>query len=92
MNAQLETIYEDKRGRMRLKIVRKPGKFGPLFSALVYRPFTSENDDQGNPVWSETHWLDEQDILNSLRLHEVADDLIAEIKRSDSPRPPAGES
>ena len=91
MSTEVETIYEDKRGRVRLKIIRKTGKFGPLFSALIYRPFTKENDKHGNPVWSETHWLDEQDILNSLRLHEIADDLIAEIKRADSQTYPAGE-
>ena len=92
MNSEVETIYEDRRGRMKLKIVRKSGKYGTMFSALVYRPFTTEEDVNGNPIWSETHWLDEQDILNSLRLHEVADDLIAEVKRSESFNQPAGES
>ena len=41
----------------------------------------------GNPVWAETHWLDEQDVLNSRRLHDVADDVIAEAKRKDSFEP-----
>ena len=42
MNSEVETIYEDRRGRMKLKIVRKSGKYGTMFSALVYRPFTTE--------------------------------------------------
>lgn len=84
MNVEVETIYEDRRGRMRLKIVRKSGQYGPQYSAFVYRPYKKEEDKFGKPVWEETHWLDEQDILNSLRLHEVADDVIAECKRSDS--------
>ena len=46
-----------------------------------------EEDKSGNPIWAETHWLDEQDVLNSLRLHEVADDVIAEGKRKDSYKP-----
>ena len=41
-------------------------------------------DEGGKPIWEETHWLDEQDILNSRRLHEVADDVIAEAKRNES--------
>ena len=81
---EVETVYEDRRGRMRLKIVRKPGKYGPRYSTLIYRPYTKEEDDLGNPVWEETHWLDEQDVLNSLRLHEIADDIIADSKRNDS--------
>lgn len=84
MNTEVETIYEDRRGRMKLKIVRKVGQYGPMYSALVYRPYKKEEDEAGNPLWAETHWLDEQDVLNSLRLHEVADDVIAERKRKDS--------
>ena len=35
-----ETIYEDRRGRMRLKILRsKPGKYGLQYSAIIYRPY-----------------------------------------------------
>ena len=84
MNNELETIYEDRRGRMKLKVVRKRGKYSPHYSALVYRVFKKEEDAGGQPVWEETHWMDEQDVLNSLRLHEVADDVIAEVKRKDS--------
>ena len=84
MTNELETIYEDRRGRMRMKIVRKPGKYGPQYSTIVYRPYKKDEDEFGKPVWEETHWLDEQDVLNSLRLHEVADDAIAECKRNDS--------
>lgn len=82
--SDIETIYEDRRGRMRLKIVRKPGQYGPRYSTLVYRPYKKEEDPNGKPVWEETHWLDEQDVLNSLRLHEVADDVIADLKRQES--------
>ena len=84
MSNEVETIYEDRRGRMRLKIVRKPGQYGPRYTTLLFRPYKKEEDKRGNPVWAETHWLDEQDVLNSLRLHEVADDVIAEVKRKDS--------
>lgn len=84
MTSEVQTIYEDRRGRMRLKIVRKPGQYGPRYSTLVYRPYKKEEDQHGNPVWEETHWLDEQDVLNALRLHEVADDIIAEVKRQNS--------
>ncbi len=87
MNNELETIYEDRRGRMKLKVVRKHGKYSPHYSALVYRVFKKEEDAGGHPVWEETHWMDEQDVLNSLRLHEVADDVIAEVKRKDSFKP-----
>ena len=87
MNNELETIYEDRRGRMKLKVVRKRGKYSPHYSALVYRVFKKEEDAGGQPVWEETHWMDEQDVLNSLRLHEVADDVIAEVKRKDSFKP-----
>jgi len=87
MSAEIETIYEDRRGRMRMKIVRKTGNFGPQYSTIVYRPYKKEEDEFGNPVWEETHWLDEQDVLNSLRLHEVADDAIAECKRNYSQKP-----
>ena len=69
---------------MRLKIVRKPGKYGPQYSAIVYRPYKKEEDNYGKPIWEETHWIDEQNILNSLRLHEVADDIVADSKRNDS--------
>ena len=84
MSTEVETIYEDRRGRMRLKIVRKPGKYGPQYSAIVFRPYKKDEDKYGKPVWEETHWLDEQDILNSLRLHELADDVIANSKRNDA--------
>ena len=84
MSTEVETIYEDRRGRMKLKIVRKPGKYGLQYSAIVYRPYKKGEDEYGKPIWEETHWLDEQDILNSLRLHEVADDVIAEAKRNES--------
>ena len=87
MTTEVETIYEDRRGRMRLKIVRKPGQYGPRYSTLIYRPYKKEAEQDGSPVWAETHWLDEQDVLNSLRLHEVADDVIAEAKRKDSFQP-----
>jgi hypothetical protein len=50
----------------------------------VYRPYKKEEDEYGKPVWEETHGLDEQDILNSLRLHEVADNVIADAKTNDS--------
>jgi hypothetical protein len=69
---------------MRLKILRKPSKYGLQYSAIVYRPYKKAEDEWGKPIWEETHWLDEQDILNSLRLHEVADDVIAEAKRNES--------
>jgi hypothetical protein len=84
MSTEVETIYEDHRGRMRMKIVRKPGKYGPQYSTIVYRPYKKEEDEYGKPVWEETHWLDEQDILNSLRLHEVADNVISDAKTNDS--------
>ena len=84
MSTEVETIYEDRRGRMRLKIVRKPGKYGLQYSAIVYRPYKKGEDEYGKPIWEETHWLDEQDILNSRRLHEVADDVIADAKRNES--------
>ena len=87
MNHDIETIHEDRRGRMKLKVIRKPGKYGPQYSALIYRVFKKEDDALGNPVWEETYWMDEQDVLNSLRLHEVADDVIAEGKRKDSYKP-----
>ena len=86
MNNDIETICEDRRGRMKLKVIRKLGKYGPRYSTLVYRVFKKEEDAKGNPVWEETHWMDEKDVLNSLRLHEVADDVIAEEKRKDSYR------
>lgn len=91
MSSEVQTIYEDRRGRMRLKIVRKPGKFGLQYSAIVYRPYKKGDDECGKPIWEETHWLDEQDILNSLRLHDVADDVIAEAKRNE-PRSQVGEA
>ena len=69
---------------MKLKIVRKPGKYGLQYSAIVYRPYKKGEDEYGKSIWEETHWLDEQDILNSHRLHEVADDVIAEAKRGES--------
>ncbi len=84
MSTEVETVYEDRRGRMKLKIIRKPGKYGPQYSAMVYRVFKKEEDARGNPVWEQTHWMDEQDVLNSLRLHQVADDAIAEMKRKES--------
>ena len=84
MSTEVETVYEDRRGRMKLKIIRKPGKYGPQYSAMVYRVFKKEEDARGNPVWEQTHWMDEQDVLNSLRLHQVADDAIAEMKRRES--------
>ena len=83
MNTDPETIFEDRRGRMRLKVVRKSGKFGPQYSAIIYRPYKKDDDEHGKPIWEETHWLDEQDILNSRRLHEVADEVIAEAKRNE---------
>ncbi len=84
MSTDVETVYEDRRGRMKLKIVRKPGKYGLQYSAMVYRVFKKEEDARGNPVWEQTHWMDEQDVLNSLRLHQMADDAIAEMKRRES--------
>ncbi len=84
MSTEVETVYEDRRGRMKLKIIRKPGKYGPQYSAMVYRVFKKEEDARGNPVWEQTHWMDEQDVLNSLRLHQMADDAIAEMKRRES--------
>ena len=87
MTTETQTIYEDRRGRMRLKIVRKMGQYGVRFSTLVYRPYKKEEDQFGKPVWEETHWLDEQDVLNSLRLHEVADQIIADVKRQKSMQP-----
>jgi hypothetical protein len=84
MSTEVETVYEDRRGRMKLKIIRKPGKYGPQYSAMVYRVFKKEEDARGNPVWEQTHWMDEQDVLNSLRLHQMADDAIAEMKRKES--------
>ena len=86
MNGDIETIYQDRRGRMRMKIVRNSGQYGPYYSTLICRPYKKEDDENGNPVWEETHWLDEQDILNSLRLHEIADDVIAEAKKTDAYR------
>ena len=82
-----ETIYEDRRGRMRLKVLRKPSKYGLQYSAIIYRPYKKEENESGDSIWEETHWLDERDILSSRRLHEVADDIIAEAKRSDSLNP-----
>ena len=84
MSTVVETVYEDRRGRMKLKIIRKPGKYGPQYSAMVYRVFKKEEDARGNPVWEQTHWMDEQDVLNSLRLHQMADDAIADMKRRES--------
>ncbi len=84
MSTEVETVYEDRRGRMKLKIIRKPGKYGLQYSAMVYRVFKKEEDAGGNPVWEQTHWMDEQDVLNSLRLHQMADDAIAEMKRKES--------
>ena len=84
MSTEVETVYEDRRGRMKLKIIRKPGKYGPQYSAMVYRVFKKEEDARGNPVWEQTHWMDEQDVLNSLRLHQMADDAVAEMKRKES--------
>lgn len=84
MSTEVETVYEDRRGRMKLKIIRKPGKYGLQYSAMVYRVFKKEEDARGNPVWEQTHWMDEQDVLNSLRLHQVADDAVAEMKRKES--------
>ena len=84
---EVETTIEDRGGRMRLKIVHKPGKYGLQYSAIIYRPYKKAEDEQGKPIWEQTHWLDEQDVLNSLRLHEVADDVIAEAKRKDSFQP-----
>lgn len=84
MSTEVETVYEDRRGRMKLKIIRKPGKYGPQYSAMVYRVFKKEEDAGGNPVWEQTHWMDEQDVLNSLRLHQMADEAIAEMKRKES--------
>ena len=84
MSTEVETVYEDRRGRMKLKIIRKPGKYGLQYSAMVYRVFKKEEDAGGNPVWEQTHWMDEQDVLNALRLHQMADDAIAEMKRKES--------
>ena len=84
MSTEVETVYEDRRGRMKLKIIRKPGKYGPQYSAMVYRVFKKEEDARGNPVWEQTHWMDERDVLNSLRLHQMADDAIADMKRRES--------
>ena len=84
MSTEVETVYEDRRGRMKLKLIRKPGKYGLQYSAMVYRVFKKEEDAGGNPVWEQTHWMDEQDVLNSLRLHQMADDAIADMKRKES--------
>ncbi len=81
---EAETNFEDRRGRIRLKIVHKPGKYGLQYSAIIYRPYKKSEDEYGKPIWEETHWLDEQDILNPLRLHEVADDVVADAKRNES--------
>ena len=83
MKGDIETFYEDRRGRMRRKIVRNQGPDGPYYSALITRPYKRDSDDS---AWEETHWLDEQDILNSLRLHEIADDVIADAKKKDAYR------
>ncbi len=83
MKGDIETLYEDRRGRMRMKIVRNHGQYGPYYSTLITRPYKRDNDDS---AWEETHWLDEQDILNSLRLHEIADDVIADAKKKDAYR------
>ena len=53
-------------------------------SATCYRVFKKEEDARGNPVWEQSHWMDEQDVLNSLRLHQMADDAIAEMKCKES--------
>ena len=89
MRGDIETVYEDRRGRMRMKIVRNHGQYGPYYATLITRPFKRESE-AGDSAWEETHWLDEQDILHSLRLHEIADDVIAEAKRNDSFRPGDG--
>lgn len=79
-----ETIHKDRRGRMHLKIVRRECRYGTQYSAIVYRPYKKEEDEQGNPVWEESHWLDEQDILSSRRLHDIADDIIVDAKNNDA--------
>ena len=84
MNTQRETIYEDQRGRMKLKIVRRNGKYGARYSTLIYRPYKIGESADSEAVWTETHWLDEQDVLNSLRLHEIADEFIGKAKRQST--------
>ncbi|MCA9195985.1 MAG: hypothetical protein KDA87_00545 [Planctomycetales bacterium] len=78
----IETIYKDKRGRLHLKIVKKAGQYGPQYSAIVYRPYQTEDND-GAKAWTETHWMDEQDILSARRLHDIADDIIAGARQHD---------
>lgn len=89
MKGDIETIYEDRRGRMKMKIVRSSRGETAYYSTIVSRPYKKEDDEDGNPVWEETHWLDEQDLLNCRRLLEIADDVIAEAKRRDSFQPNA---
>lgn len=87
MKGDIETIYEDRRGRMKMKIVRSTRGNVCYYSTIISRPYRKEDGEDGKPVWEETHWLDEQDLLNSRRLLEIADDVIAEAKRRDSIQP-----
>jgi hypothetical protein len=58
MTTESESIYERCRGRMRLNILRKPGKYGLQYSAIIYRPYNKAESEHGNSIWKETHWLD----------------------------------
>ena len=83
MGDKPEVICRKKRGRMRLTILRKIGKYGPYDSALVYR-YVKTGEENGVPTFEETHWMDEQDVPNSRRLHDIADEMIGEAKESDA--------
>ncbi len=77
------TIFRDKRGRMRLKVIRKTAQYDPYYSAIIFRSYKKGEDDNGKPQFEDTHWMDEQDILHSKKLHDIADDIIAGAKRKD---------
>ena len=81
-----ETIHSDKRGRMRLKVIRKNGQYGPQYSAIVFRTYKKGQGESGKAEFGDTHWMDEQDVLQSKKLHDIADDVIAAAKRADTDR------
>lgn len=71
-----QPAYTDRRGRLSLTIWKNETSNGTRYSSEITRSW--KDDDQ----YESTHRLDEQDLLAASKLAHIADDWIAEQRRS----------
>ncbi len=79
-NEKTKPVHTDRRGRMNLAIFANETEHGMRYSSEITRSRKVETDDE-KAEYNSTHWLDEQDLLNSAKLANVADDWIGAKRR-----------